>query len=183
VRLDPIVIVPYDSEWPESFERARRVIAPGLQPWTVRDIEHIGSTAVPGLAAKPIIDMLAVVVDVHEAFASIPDLTRRGWLHAPEPGDEADRMLSLCSPSVERRTHHLHVVEERSSDWRAWLAFRDYFRRHPGTAAEYAALKTDLARAHGHDPDDRAPYRDGKAEFVTRITACAQAAARAPESG
>ena len=91
-------------------------------------------------------------------------------MHAPEPFDEAERKLSFCHPDVARRTHHLHVVEDRSDNWRGWLAFRDYLRSHPDAVAEYAAFKSGLAAAHGHDPNQRDAYRQGKADFISNIT-------------
>jgi GrpB-like predicted nucleotidyltransferase (UPF0157 family) len=103
VRLDPIVIHPYDSAWAEAFERERRRIAPALSPWVVRGIEHIGSTAVPGRPAKAIIDMLAVVSDVHEVQGAIEATMDIGWFLAPEPGDELDRRISFCFPSIEKQ--------------------------------------------------------------------------------
>jgi GrpB-like predicted nucleotidyltransferase (UPF0157 family) len=176
VRLDPIVICPYDPEWAVSFESQRDRIAPLLAAWTTRGIEHMGSTAVPGLPAKPIVDMLAVVGDI-DLGACPPDrvLDAAGWVHAPEPNDSHDRKLSFCFPDVARRTHHLHVVEESSGSWRGWLAFRDYLRSHSGTVAEYAALKSRLATAHGHDPNERDAYRQGKADFIANITRIALA--------
>ncbi|MGO9873969.1 MAG: GrpB family protein [Acidimicrobiia bacterium] len=169
MRLDPIVICPYDPSWPESFIRQRDQIAPLLAGWITRDIEHMGSTAVPGLAAKPIIDMLAVVDDIH-AKPATDLLDSVGWVHAPEPFDEAERKLSFCYPSIAQRTHHLHVAERSSADWRDWLAFRDYLRSHEGTVVAYADLKTRLADVHGHDPNDRDAYRHGKAAFIQAIT-------------
>jgi GrpB-like predicted nucleotidyltransferase (UPF0157 family) len=162
VRLDPIVIHPYDSAWAEAFERERRRIAPALSPWVVRGIEHIGSTAVPGRPAKAIIDMLAVVSDVHEVQGAIEATMDIGWFLAPEPGDELDRRISFCFPSIEKRTHHLHVVEQRSDSWLGWLAFRDYLMAHDDVAAAYAALKERLAVEHGSDPDERRPTGPGR---------------------
>jgi GrpB-like predicted nucleotidyltransferase (UPF0157 family) len=166
MRRDPIVICPYDPSWPESFAMQRDRIAPLLRGWATRDIEHMGSTAVPGLPAKQIIDMLAVVDDIRGERSSTGVLDTVGWVHAPEPLDEAERKLSFCFPAVARRTHHLHVVEETSGDWRGWLAFRDYLRSHDDAVAAYAVLKTELANAHGHDPNDRDAYRQGKAAFI-----------------
>jgi GrpB-like predicted nucleotidyltransferase (UPF0157 family) len=170
MRRDPIVIVPYDPSWAECFAMQRDRIAPLLRGWAARDIEHMGSTAVPGLQAKPIIDMLAVVDNIHAERSSAGVLDAVGWVHAPEPFDEAERKLSFCFPGVARRTHHLHVVEETSGDWRGWLAFRDYLRSHDDTVAEYAALKTELANACGHDPNDRDAYRQGKSAFIRAVT-------------
>ena len=76
----------------------------------------------------------------------------------------------IVLPSVEERTHHLHVVEESFAAWPGWMAFRDHPRAHPDSAEEYAALKSALADAHGHDPNDRAAYRAGKSEWVQSIT-------------
>lgn len=182
MRLDPIVIRPYDEAWPGAFEHERQRVAAVLAPWTTRPIEHIGSTAVRALPAKPIIDMLAIVADIDAAQEATTPMQRIGWRHAPEPFDAADRKLSFCYPSVERRTHHLHVVEERMPDWRDWLAFRDYLRSHPDVAQEYAELKQDLARQYGQDPNERAAYRAGKAEFIQRVTNLAHNAVPRPQT-
>jgi GrpB-like predicted nucleotidyltransferase (UPF0157 family) len=170
VRLDPIVIVPYDSTWPDAFDRERRRISPPFGVSLERPIEHIGSTAVVNLAAKPIIDMLAVVTDIDMAAPTLPALRELGWLDAAEAGDAAERRLSLCFPSVERRTHHLHVVEWAFDQWRGWIAFRDHMRAHPELVVEYAELKRELAIEHGADPDQRAAYRAGKANFIRAVT-------------
>src|SRR5688500_17510540 len=109
MRLDPIKIVAYDPSWPAAFERERARVAEVLRPGLIGPVEHIGSTSVPGLAAKPIIDMLARV----EHYDSLdPDvLGEIGWGHAPEPHDAQDRKWSFCFPDPAWRTHHLHVVE------------------------------------------------------------------------
>jgi GrpB-like predicted nucleotidyltransferase (UPF0157 family) len=174
MRRDPIVIVEYDDAWPTMFEAERARLAAVFAPALVRPIEHIGSTAVPGLAAKAIIDMLAVVGDIESARRCVNGIASIGWVSAPEPSDDAQRRLSLCTPSIEHRTHHLHVVEERFDGWRGWLAFRDRLRADPGAAAEYAALKRDLADRHGADPDERDAYRAGKADFIVEVTTAAQ---------
>lgn len=83
--------------------------------------------------------------------------------------------MSFCTPSIEHRTHHLHVIEEVSPNWRGWIAFRDYLRVHTDTANEYASLTRLLAVAHGGDPNDRQRYRAGKAEFIREVTALALA--------
>ena len=170
MRLDPIVIVPYDPAWATSFDVERDRVHGALGDLVVRPVEHIGSTAVPGLAAKPIIDMLAVVADIDEAHGAIARLQTVEWVHAPEPTDAIDRSLSFCTPSIARRTHHLHVVEDGSDDWRGWLAFRDHLRTHPEVAQEYAALKEGLATRHGANPNERDAYRGGKADFIVSVT-------------
>ena len=90
---------------------------------------------------------------------------------APEPADEIERRLSFCSPSIERRTHHLHVVEESFSGWRGWLAFRDYLRANATVAREYGELKTHLSIERGSDPNERDSYRAGKEDWVSAVTA------------
>ena len=147
MRLDPIVIVPYDPDWPASFARQQLVVETALGAALVRPVEHIGSTAVPGLAAKPIIDMLAVISNVDEFPQGA--LEPYGWIHAPEPDDVEQRRLSYCLPSVEERTRHLHVVEESFASWQGWVAFRDYLRAHPDATEEYAALKAHLPMPTG----------------------------------
>jgi GrpB-like predicted nucleotidyltransferase (UPF0157 family) len=165
-RLDPIHIVAYDPEWPALFERQRARLELSLTPWATGPVEHIGSTAVPGLPAKPIVDMAVLIAD-HDRGAEIaPALAPLGWLPAPEPGDAARRRWSFCYPSVERRTCHLHVLEAGEPSWEILLRFRDHLRRHPADAAEYAAVKRELAAADHHD---RPRYRAGKAPFITGI--------------
>lgn len=170
MRRDPIVILPYDPGWPGAFEREHDRIEPVLRPWLMRPLEHIGSTSIPGMPAKAIIDMLAVIGNVDDVHRAIPALDALGWIHAPEPRDEEHRFRSFCTPSIANRTHHLHVVEERSERWRGWLAFRDYLRGHPGLAGAYAALKRELAAQHGDNSNRRDAYRGGKAQFIHEIT-------------
>lgn len=165
-RRDRIVVREHDPAWAASFAQQREALTPALAAHLVRPIEHIGSTAVPGLPAKPIVDMLAVVRSYDEVDPVGPILAAVGWVLAPEPGDEERRRWSLCHPTVEQRTHHLHVVEETSAGWPTWLAFRDHLRTHPGDREEYARIKRDLAAA---DDRDRAAYRSGKAPFIERV--------------
>ncbi|MDG4831421.1 GrpB family protein [Solwaraspora sp. WMMD1047] len=161
-RRDPIEIVDYDSDWPTAFERQRTRVEAALGPWLAGPVEHIGSTSVPGLAAKPIIDMLARVPDYRGGdFGSA--MSGIGWSHAPEPGDEAARKWSFCFPDIGWRTHHLHIVEADAENWRSLLRFRDHLRENPADAAEYGRLKRLLAAA---DAQDRPRYRAAKAPFI-----------------
>lgn len=170
MRLDPIVISPYDSRWPQSFEEERDRIEPVLSPWLARPIEHIGSTSIPGMPAKAIIDMVAVIGVIADVLDAVGPLSALGWLQAPEPGDDEHCRRSFCTPSIANRTHHLHVVEEASDQWQELLAFRDYLRTRPGLASGYAALKRELAMIHGSDPNRREPYRRGKSLFIQEVT-------------
>jgi GrpB-like predicted nucleotidyltransferase (UPF0157 family) len=165
-RQDPITVVPYDPAWPALFEHKRSAVAAALQPWLVGPVEHIGSTAVPGLSAKPIIDMLARITDYEAGDQILPAMNAIGWVPAPEPHDRHTRTWEFCFPNVSWRTHHLHVVEHRSSAWPGWLAFRDHLRSHPADAAEYARVKSELATSNKHD---RPAYRAGKAPFIEEL--------------
>ncbi|MET0495978.1 MAG: GrpB family protein [Actinoplanes sp.] len=161
-RRDPIAIVPYDRAWPEAFDQQRSRVKPVLRPWIVGPVEHIGSTSIPGMAAKPIIDMLARTPDYQRTTGIVAAMADIGWTHAPEPGDEHARKWSFCFPDIGWRTHHLHIFES-AADWQSLLAFRDHMRTHPDDAAEYGRLKTLLAAA---DAQDRPRYRAGKAPFI-----------------
>jgi GrpB-like predicted nucleotidyltransferase (UPF0157 family) len=166
VRRDPIVIQPHDPQWAQDFDVQRAALELVLAGRLVAPVEHIGSTSVPGLPAKPIIDMVAVIDDYAGFTPALPELERIGWVHAPEPGDDGQRKWSACFPSVEYRTHHLHVVERVSASWRDWLLFRDYLRAHADAAERYAALKRELAAA---DRSDRPRYRSGKAPLIDEL--------------
>ncbi|MHA7985002.1 GrpB family protein [Rathayibacter sp. CAU 1779] len=160
--MDPIHIEDYDPAWPTLFDEQKRILTPLLADVLVRPIEHIGSTSIPGLPAKPIVDMLAVVRSHDSVAPVLARLDDVGWLLAPEPGDDDARKYSLCFPSIERRSHHLHVVEP-AWGWEDLLIYRDYLRSHPEAAAEYGALKRRLASV---DDRDRPRYRAAKAPFI-----------------
>ena len=165
-RRDPIRVVPYDPAWPRLFEREAARLRPVLEPYATGALEHMGSTAVPGLAAKPIIDMFATIGSYDDASAIAAALRPLGWVWAPEPDDDELRRASFCFPDPEYRTHHLHAIEERSPHWGRWLTFRDALRRDAALAREYGALKERLAREFAQDRDG---YRTGKTEFVVTV--------------
>jgi GrpB-like predicted nucleotidyltransferase (UPF0157 family) len=164
-RRDPIKIVSYDEGWPAAFRRQRARVESALRPWLVGRVEHIGSTSVPGLPAKPIIDMLARI-PAYETAGIVDAMADIGWAHAPEPGDEPNRKWSFCFPDAAWRSHHLHIYEAASASWPPLLALRDHLRRHPEDAAEYGRIKTALAAV---DPHDRLRYRAGKAPFIEEV--------------
>ena len=159
---EPIRIVSYDPDWPARFEEERAALEAAIGPWIVGDIHHVGSTAVPALDAKPIIDILVGVEDLESSRACFDPLNELGYLYAPYLSDE---MLWFCKPDPSRRTHHLHLVPYESARFRDELAFRDHLRSHPDAAAEYADLKRKLATRFEKDRD---AYTDAKAEFIRR---------------
>jgi GrpB-like predicted nucleotidyltransferase (UPF0157 family) len=157
---EPILIAPYDPAWPVRFEDERKALAIAIGPWITGGIHHVGSTSVPGLGAKPIIDILVGVGDLEESRQCFEPVARLNYLYAPYLADE---MHWFCKPDPRRRTHHLHLVPTGSRRYQDELAFRDRLRAEPEIAAEYAALKSRLA---GRFRNDRTAYTDAKAEFV-----------------
>ena len=160
-------VVPYDSAWPRQFERERAALEKALAPWLVGGVHHIGSTAVPGLAAKPIIDMLAGVRDLEEARAAFEPLERLGY-HYREHRPEAHLFVKAGAG--------VHLTQPGSDIWRERLAFRDALRADPELAREYAEWKL----AHASD-DPAAPYDASKRPLVTRVLARAGIAVKPDE--
>lgn len=131
-----------------------------IGPWATGGIHHVGSTAVPGLLAKPVIDILVGVDSLEDSRPCIALLAPLHYLYSPYLPEQ---MHWLCKPDPARRTHHLHLVPTHSERFVDELAFRDYLRAHGDRAREYAELKRGLAARHRQD---REAYTDGKAEFV-----------------
>jgi GrpB-like predicted nucleotidyltransferase (UPF0157 family) len=155
---DPIVIVEYDPMWPAEFERLRARAAGAVGDVAIA-VEHVGSTAVPGLAAKPVIDMV-VVVEPQDLQIAVERLVAIGYIHQGNLGVEGREAFGV--PDGERR-HHLYVSPTDSEELRAQRAFRDRLRSNPALAAEYEALKRDLAVRFR---DDRMGYTEAKSDFV-----------------
>jgi GrpB-like predicted nucleotidyltransferase (UPF0157 family) len=169
----PMHIVPYDPQCPTFFEKERMALARLLAPWLVGPVEHFGSTAVPGCAAKPVIDIMAAVGDLEASRPAIVALAKLGYQYVPY---RADLMHWLCKPSRAFRTHHLHLVPFQSELWCHRLTFRDFLRLNPSTAAEYAELKHGLAERHRFDRD---AYTDAKGSFVRRVLELSLSSTRA----
>ncbi|MFB7629975.1 GrpB family protein [Streptomyces sp. NPDC056149] len=167
----PVQIVDYDPQWPVIFGRLAVVIREGLGP-LVLHIEHVGSTAVPGLPAKPVVDMDAVIpagADPAEAIAALRPL---GYVHEGDlgiPGREA-----FAAPEG-APAHHLYVCAADSPELARHLAFRDFLRARPESARRYGELKRELASRHR---DDRSAYTVGKSAFIEDALAQARAEAR-----
>ena len=163
----PIEIAEYNPQWPEFFAREHALILKALAQWLVGVPEHIGSTAVPGLAAKPVIDIMAPVESLAKSEAAIAVAERIGYVYFPY---KAELMHWFCKPSPEHRTHHLHLVPAGSRLWCERLAFRDALRGDEVLRAEYQALKIVLAANYRHD---REAYTDAKSPFVSRVVQAA----------
>ena len=157
------------------FEKEKEQLLSCLPHELIGRIEHFGSTAIPGLAAKPIVDVLVEVTSLEETERRIvPVLEAQGYDYfwRPSRGDDGPPFYAwfIKRDSAGVRTHHIHMVE---SDFEHWdrLLFRDYLIEHPATAKEYEALKLNLARDY---PNDRVAYTNGKTEFIVRVTQSAK---------
>jgi GrpB-like predicted nucleotidyltransferase (UPF0157 family) len=160
----PVEIVSYDPAWPAKFEEEAAILSRVLAPWLAGSIEHIGSTAVPGLAAKPVIDIMAGVDTLEASQGAIAAVSELGYCYWPY---QADREHWFCKPSPAQRTHHLHLIPVGSALWSRSIAFREYLRSHPETARDYGALKQRLASEYRLD---REAYTQAKRPFIERIT-------------
>jgi GrpB-like predicted nucleotidyltransferase (UPF0157 family) len=163
----PIHLAPYDPSWVWRFEDEKALLEAVLAPWRQGPIEHVGSTAVPGLCAKPVIDVMAGVTSLAESEPSKAALRQAGYQYAEY---KTDVMHWFCKPSFAMRTHHLHLIPYASQLWQDRLRFRDALRKDPALAAEYAALKLDLASKFQFD---REAYTEAKSPFIARVLAAA----------
>jgi len=170
---EALEIVAYDPAWPDAFAAERRRLAAALGEHAVR-IDHNGSTAVPGLAAKPVIDIQVSVRRLQPREEYADRLRLLGYVHVPHSDD------SFCPffhrPAAWPHTHHVHLVQSGGAAERRTLAFRDYLREHPDVARAYEELKRGLMRLHGAATfESRQASADAKTGFVTRITELALA--------
>jgi GrpB-like predicted nucleotidyltransferase (UPF0157 family) len=157
-----ISIVAYDPDWPRRFEAERALLEGVLEPWLEGGIHHVGSTAIPGIAAKPILDMMAGVRDLEEARAAYEPLVAHGYVLDPHRPGIAHHFAKLSAGGT---THGLHLTEPGSDLWRERLVFRDALRADPGLAAEYEALKLRLAQGPAKE------YTAAKRPFVAEVLA------------
>jgi GrpB-like predicted nucleotidyltransferase (UPF0157 family) len=167
----PVLIVDYDPRWPILYEGEKDLIL-GAVGLLVVAIEHIGSTAVPGLGAKPIIDIMVAVRRLADAEQCIGPLEGIGYEYVPEYNDIIPERRYFHKGPAEGRTHHLHMVELTSDFWERHLLFRDFLRTHPEEAHRYYELKKELAARFRVD---REAYTDAKTSFIESVVAKAQA--------
>ncbi len=156
---DLVEVVPYDLKWPLMFQEEKKALErtfPGIP------IEHIGSTAVPGLMAKPVIDIMLLVPEVPDRCEYESKLHSLGYEFVLK--DDSGRLFFRKGHP---RTHHLHIVQMGGTEALKHLTFRDYLISHPETASEYVRLKLELAHRFRHD---RSRYVEGKSEFIEKVT-------------
>lgn len=162
---DRVELVTYDPRWPAQYEAEASAIQAALDGLADFELAHFGSTAIPGLAAKPIIDIMLVSADRASWPALVEPIKGLGYVFW-EDNPDRDRLFFVkgMPPFGTGRTHHLHV--RTPEDARAALLFREYLRQHPDEAARYGALKRELAARY---PTDRDAYTEGKGRYVDDI--------------
>ncbi len=173
--MDEIALVEYDAHWPRLFAEEAACVRAALGEEMVVAVEHFGSTSVPGLSAKPVIDILIGVRSVAEAREqAVSALEALGYAFWYDNPNAAHLFFVKGLPPNGPRTHHIHMVEpetfrdpknEESLFWDR-LLFRDYLRAHPEEARCYEAVKRDLAARFA---EDREAYTDGKTEYVNSV--------------
>jgi GrpB-like predicted nucleotidyltransferase (UPF0157 family) len=159
----PVHIEAYDPTWPARFESERLLLQDVLSEWLVGPIEHVGSTSVVGLAAKPVIDIIAAVESLHASESAKAALAAHAYRYSPY---KTEVMHWFCKPSPEKRTHHLHLIPFESDLWHERIAFREALRSQPALAQEYERLKLELATKHRYD---REAYTDAKWPFIEQV--------------
>ncbi len=161
---EPVVLVPYSTEWPEHFDAERRSLVAAFDPVAVQ-VEHIGSTAVPGLAAKPIVDILLGAASLEAIERRIDRLAGIGYGYVPDYEDELPERRYFVKLR-DGTGFHLHAVEASGRFWIEHLAFRDILRGDARVAAEYESLKRGLAARFARD---RGAYTEAKSSFIRNV--------------
>ncbi|HEY9632385.1 MAG TPA: GrpB family protein [Coleofasciculaceae cyanobacterium] len=164
---NPVLVVDYDANWPMEFEQEKIQILNALDN-AVMDIQHVGSTSVPGLAAKPIIDIAVGLKQIPPSLAQIEALEKLGSVHRGEAGIPGRHFFGKGMPS----THHIHVAKLGAEFWERHILFRDFLRAHPDAAQQYEALKRDLAIQFRCD---RQRYTDSKTPLIEQLLVQARA--------
>ncbi len=166
-----VVIVDYNPQWTVLFKKEKDQIL-NVIGHIIVEIEHIGSTAVPNLGAKPIIDIMAAIPHLEDAEKCIKPLQSIGYEYVPEhEASTPERRYFHKGHPPKEQHHHLHMVELTSDFWKQHLIFRDYLRTNPEVAQEYFKLKKRLATKYG---SDREGYTKTKTSFIKSIVAKAK---------
>jgi len=162
VRVNPILVVDYDRDWPTAFEALHAQIWPRVRD-VAQALEHVGSTSVPGLAAKPTIDLTLVARSEADVATNIERLAKLGYAHRGDLGISG-REAFFAPEGLP--SHHLYLCPPGNLGLRNHLEVRDSLRANPEVAAEYSELKKSLAKQFPHDHDR---YTEGKSAFLTRV--------------
>lgn len=153
-----VKLSPYNKKWQTAFEKERQVLKKAAGKILI-DIQHIGSTAIPGIHAKPIIDMSAGVRNLKDAKRLVKLFSKMGYNFYKT----FQKQILFAKGPDKKRTHYLHVMKYNGTKWKNDLLFRHYLLRHPTRAKTYDTLKKKLARLY---PNDREKYTAGKKLFI-----------------
>ncbi len=160
----PVIIVKYNPKWPELFREERERISTKISELGIH-VEHIGSTAVPGLGAKPIIDIMVGIESLSDIDKCITLLKGIGYsLEVKKAEDDSERKALV--KSIDGTKVQLYLVEMNTESWKRNILLREYLRGHPETAKEYNKLKVELAKKY---KDDQIAYSEGKAKFIKKV--------------
>lgn len=161
-----VIIVDYNPAWPEMFEQEKARLLAGAGQW-IEDIQHVGSTSIPGLAAKPIIDIMIAIYDLADVQKCVAPIEKLGYDYLGEHGlPERHFFRKPRLDGWHKRTHHIHMVLKGSNQWINQVHFRDHLREHPDARQQYEKLKRELAEQYHND---RIAYTDAKQDFVFAI--------------
>lgn len=155
-----VKLVPYSADWPRQFDEEKKLLSEAMGTLCLT-IEHIGSTAIPGIEAKPIIDIAAMISSLEDVDKCVEVLTKAGYEYKGEYGLPGRHFFVKGAPV----THHLHVVASGSDHWDSWLFFRDHLRAETDISKAYADIKHELAESYAQD---RNAYTRNKGDFIVR---------------
>lgn len=158
-----VQLIPYNPAWADEYNKEEANLR-DIFGEALIDIQHVGSTAIPGMNAKPLIDIAVAVESLDVVDRFIPDLVKAGYEHMPER-ITAERAFFPKGPR-ENRTHHLSIIAAGSDEWTRHIGFRDYLRSHPEAVRDYNELKATLAEKYAND---RYAYTAAKKSFIDSI--------------
>jgi GrpB-like predicted nucleotidyltransferase (UPF0157 family) len=170
---DPVVVVDYDPRRKKTYDQEHGALTQ-VFAGTGATIAHVGSTAIPDLGGKPVVDIVVGVESLDDVETRLKHLEEYGYSYGREQEKNIPERRFFRKPATGERQVHLHCVLLNSDFYRDHIDFRDYLRAHPETAEEYFELKKNLAEKLGHDRD---AYTEAKTEFINRILRMARAAA------
>jgi len=163
---EPVIIVDYNPAWPGLYEEEKMCILDAIGEY-IEDIQHVGSTSVPGLGAKPIIDIMIGIHDLSLVDECVQPLQSLGYEYLGEFGIPGRHYFRKPPETLSmHRTYHIHMVETNHDGWKRNMLFRDYLRTHPEDAKQYEVLKRALAEQFG---SDREGYADAKTDFIEAV--------------
>jgi GrpB-like predicted nucleotidyltransferase (UPF0157 family) len=153
----------YNEMWKKIFEEESKLISSTINEFLI-DIQHTGSTAIPGMAAKPIIDIAVAIDSLSNIEKIIQFLQEVGYHYRGEQGISGRHLFA--KGDEENRTHYLHIMEKNHPEWKNHILFRDYLKSNPKVAKEYERIKRELAKKY---ESDRGKYTEGKSKFIQKI--------------